>query len=467
MTTETQPPGWTGSTGAQAAEQVRKAIMLKRQGQKLGRDDTPGLIRLFVEGAVDQPLIAAWLATVASCGLDEAEVDALTLAYCGASVAGKIGPPGQFVIDKHSTGGVGDKVTLVLAPLLAAFGIPVAKLSGRSLGVAGGTIDKLESIAGLRLDLDRPAISRVLSEVGMALGSQSRTLAPGDAVTYRVREHTGAVQSTGLIAASILSKKLALGADGLVFDVKWGAGALLNTRADAEALADLMTKAAARFGIAARAKVTRQLRPMGQMVGNALEVREALETLRGQGPEDVVAHSLDLAVEACRLARPDADGPVLRGQLADLLASGRAYEVFRRWCVLQGGRNDAVDAIESGAWPAPAIAINAQRSGVVGYIDPFMIGKACQHVGAGRIESADRIDPLAGVALHVAPGQPVVRGERLATLYSNRADTSLAEWIMAVAFRLDDSPTDDSPTDASSTDASSTDDSWTSDRGLP
>jgi pyrimidine-nucleoside phosphorylase len=368
--------------------------------QRAGRA-TPESVVAFVRGVVDgtvtRPQAPAWLAWAYVHPLDEACTVALThaMAHSGAVLRW---PDGPVLADKHSTGGIGDKVSLVLAPLWAELGRRVPMVSGRGLGHTGGTLDKLESIPGFRTDLEPDALQRVLADVGCFISGQTADLAPADRVLYALRDETQTVASIPLIVASILSKKVAAGVASLVLDVKAGSGAFMERTEDARALAAALVRTARGAGLTCRALVTAMDRPLGRTVGNALEVEEAVETLQGGGPEDLVALTLALT-----------DDP----RAADVLRSGAAYERFGRMVAAQGG------ALGGGllGGGTRTVAVRAPSSGRVTGLDARGLGMAVWLLGAGRRAAGEPIDPGVGARVLVPMGQRVAEGEDLVLLY--------------------------------------------------
>ncbi len=363
------------------------------------------------EGSIPDYQLAAWLMAVYIRGLDDALTVALTRAMA-ASGGDPARHPGR--VDKHSTGGVGDKTTLVVAPLVASFGVPVAKMSGRGLGHTGGTLDKLESIPGFDVHLSRDRLAAQVAEVGVAIAAQSGELAPADGRLYALRDATATVESLPLIASSIMAKKLAGGAPALVLDVKVGRGAFMRDVESARALARLMVHIGRQAGLAVRALLTNMDQPLGWAVGNAVEVNEAVDTLRGEGPPDflelvvAVAHAM-LAVAGVGIT-PEA----VRAQLNN----GQAYAQFRRWIEAQGGRGDAFDAEGHLPLADRHRVYEAPAAGQVGCIDPVAVGEAALRLGAGRLHKEDRVDPAVGVRMLVKVGQQVERGDPIAEVFA-------------------------------------------------
>jgi pyrimidine-nucleoside phosphorylase len=380
-------------------------------------------VRGVVDGSVSRPQAAAWLAWAYARGLTDAETVALTRAMTssGTVLSWEEGPP---LVDKHSTGGVGDKVSLVLAPLWAELGVRVPMISGRGLGHTGGTLDKLEAIPGFRTDLGVDELRGVLRRVGCFVSGQTGDLAPADRVLYALRNETCTVESIPLIVGSILSKKLAAGVRRLVLDVKTGSGAFMQRREDARALASALVRVAQGAGMACSALVTAMDRPLGNAVGNALEVAEAVETLRGRGPSDLVELTVRLA------DHPDA---------ARVLASGAAYGRWERMVAAQGGDPDA-ELLGGGC---ERIEVRADRGGVVVRADARGIGRAAFVLGAGRRRAEEAVDLGVGVVLEQKPGDEVRAGDVLAVVHHRGRAVDEALALISDALRVGDGPADD------------------------
>jgi pyrimidine-nucleoside phosphorylase len=344
-------------------------------------------------------------------------------------------------VDKHSTGGVGDKISLVLAPLVAACGVASPMLAGRGLGHTGGTIDKLESIAGWRGELPPAALVRLLERVGFFIAAQSPRIAPADRVLYALRDATATVESIPLIAASIVSKKVAGGADALVMDVKVGRGAFLHERGQAPALARAIVGLCAHLGLPATALLTDMDQPLGHEVGNASEVAEALAVLRGEGPRDVRELTLRLGVEMLLAGRAAPNSAAARVRLERALDSGAALERFLYGMRLQGGAPRLLE--QPGRLPRARrqLLVRAPRAGYVIDLHPRLVGQAAMALGAGRRRKEDRIDPGVGVTVHARRGDRVAAGEPLATLWYNDATRlASARPAVLVAYRLGAAP---------------------------
>ena len=387
-----------------------ESIAAKVQGQVLSSADMSALIASYTAGEVTDERMAEFTRAVMDHGMSRAELRALTRAMVASGTQLDFRHLGKPSVDKHSTGGVGDKITLILAPLVASFGVAVPQLAGRALGHTGGTIDKLESIVGWRPELSLERMMAALADHGCFVATANADLAPADAKLYALRDVTGTVASLPLIASSIMSKKIAGGASALVLDVKCGSGAFLPTLEQARGLARTLVEIGEDAQIRTRALITDMSTPLGLTVGNALEVREALEVLRGGGPVDVRELTLALAREMLDLAgMPDADP-------AAHLDDGTALEYFQRMVRFQGGDPDA---------PLPVAThqhvIHASSEGTMLSLDALAVGQASWHLGAGRTKIGENVDLTAGIELHATPGQSIQKGQALFTLNANDA----------------------------------------------
>ncbi|OHV32301.1 MULTISPECIES: thymidine phosphorylase [Pseudofrankia] len=423
---------------ADASARAIDAVVRTRMGSALAADEIERLVADFVAGRIPDYQMSAWLATVACRGLSRAETVALTRAYVTGGETLDFARTGRLVLDKHSTGGVGDTVSLVVVPLVAACGVAVAKMSGRGLGLTGGTIDKMESIRGLRLELDADEIYRLVDQVGMVITGQSARLTPGDKVTYALRDVTGTVDSLPLIAASIVSKKIAVGAHGVLFDVKTGAGALLPDQDRALDLARLMVEVATGAGLRCRAVLTDMSQPLGYAVGNALEVSEALDVLRGREVPGLTEVCRTIAALMLRGAEPDLAPEAAERKVNAVLASGEGYERFLRWAVAQGAEPDAL--AEPGGLPTADCReqVVADREGYLEDIDPRAIGTAAIRVGAGRLVKGGPLDHSAGVVLRHRVGDHVSIGEPLAVIHHRHGVEPPVD-LVRDAFRVSES----------------------------
>ena len=408
---------------------VPPLIARKRDGGAL----TDGEIRALVDGAARGTIpdyqLAALLMAIVWRGLESRELVTWTRAMVDSGDRLEWSALPGSTVDKHSTGGVGDKISLCLAPLCAAAGLYVPMMAGRALGHTGGTLDKLETIPGFRTALSPAEFRRVLTRAGFVLAGQSARLAPADRVLYALRDATATVESIPLIASSILSKKLAEGAGALVMDVKVGSGAFLPARSQARALAHALIGLGKRLGLRVRAVLSDMDQPLGAAIGNAAEVREAIDILRGGGPPDVRA--LTVRLGAAGDLRLDALGP--RAQIA----SGAGLERLRLGVGLQGGDVRAID--DPGRLPRARArqVLHAPRSGTVVHVDAGALGRAATLLGVGRLRKEDRISPGGAILLHAKAGTRVERGDPLCTLhYDDHARAHAARALVEGAFRI-------------------------------
>jgi pyrimidine-nucleoside phosphorylase len=397
-------------------------IERKRDGEALAPEELRRLLDAYLTGELADYQMSAFLMAAFIRGLSPAEVTELTRAIIasGARLDPGEGPP---AVDKHSTGGVGDKVSLVLAPLVAEAGLRIPMMSGRGLGHTGGTLDKLESIPGfeVRIELDR--FRAILADVGCAMIGQTDEITPLDGRLYALRDVTGTVPSAALMSASIISKKVAEGISALVLDVKCGRGAFMTDREDAEALARTMVDLAAAEGVTATALLTRMDAPLGRMVGNALEVREAIDCLRGGGPADLREVTLALSAELLVLGGIERDADGARARLEGLLDDGGALERFRRLIEAQSGDPRVVD--DPDRLPAAPVRrdVSVREAGIVD-IDARAVGLASVELGAGRRKTEDDIDPRVGFEFHVQAGDSVDAGDPLVTIHAADEDAA-------------------------------------------
>jgi len=394
-------------------------IIKKRDGQELTTNEIQFFVRGYTRGEIPDYQAAAWLMAVMLRGMTPRETADLTLAMAHSGQTLDLHDIAPLVVDKHSSGGVGDKVSLVIAPLVAASGLPVGKMSGRGLGFSGGTIDKLESIRGYRVNLSVDEFRAQLKQIGIVLSGQSVDLAPADGKLYALRDATGTVPSVPLIASSIMSKKIAAGADAIVLDVKVGRGAFMKTVDDARALALVMVNIGRDMGRKCVALLSDMNQPLGRAVGNALEVREAIDTLHGGGPSDFRHHCLTASAHMLRLGHKVeslAQGEKLAAQLLD---SGQAWTKFVELVRAQDGD---VAMIENPALLPQARlvkAVPALRSGYIAGVDAAQVGMTSVELGAGRAKKGDPIDYAVGLIVHHKVGDAVNTGEPLFTIHAN------------------------------------------------
>ncbi len=404
-------------------------IARKRDGHELSEDELRFFIEGYTTGTIPDYQAAAWAMAVLWRGMTPRETAWLTRAMAFSGDTLDIHDVAPFVIDKHSSGGVGDKTSLVVGPLVASLGIPVGKMSGRGLAFSGGTIDKLESIPGWRASLSLAEFKQQLRTVGMVIAGQTQQLAPADGKLYALRDVTGTVPSLPLIASSIMSKKIAAGADGIVLDVKTGSGAFMKTETEATALARLMIQIGEELDRHMAAVISDMNQPLGRAVGNALEVREAIDTLHGQGPTDFTELVLTVAATMVRLydEAHGETGSDAHQRVTQQLHSGAAWQKFREFVAAQGGDLTTVD--EPQRLPqAPVVApCLATSSGYVAAIDAEAVGLTVVDLGGGRIKKGDPIDPAVGLVLEVRLGDWVEAGQPLAVIHA----ASEAAWETA------------------------------------
>lgn len=412
-------------------------IAAKRDGRELTREEMSWLLRSYQRKEVADYQISAWLMAVYFRGMTARETADLTMAMVESGTRLDLSPLGEFVGDKHSTGGVGDKTTLVVAPLAAAAGVPVAKMSGRGLGFACGTVDTLESIKVFRVQLDADEFSEVAKRTRLVVVAQSPDLAPADGLLYALRDVTATIESIPLIASSIMSKKIAAGATGVVLDVKVGAGAFMKTMDSTRELATTMRDIGRNVGLQVRAVISGMDQPLGWAVGNALEVQEAVQTLRGEGPADLLEVSTTLGAHLLHMAGKAGSVEEGAAQLRDVLASGRALDKFREFIVGQGGDPGFIDdpsLLPQAAWRTE---VPSTTAGFVTAIDAETIGKASVELGAGRAVKGASIDHSVGFVLHKKIGDTVTAGESLATVRAaSEADFQVALRSVRTAFRI-------------------------------
>ena len=390
---------------------IRRLSERKRDGEALTESELRWVVDAYTSGEVDDAQMAAWLMAVCCAGMTDDETHVLTDAMARSGEMLDLSGIDAPTVDKHSTGGVGDKVTLVAAPIVAACGGCVAKMSGRGLGHTGGTIDKLETIPGLRTDLTPDEFLAQAREIGLVVAAQSASLAPADGKMYELRDATGTVDSRALIASSIMSKKLAAGADAIVLDVTVGSGAFMETEEQARAFADLMVSIGRSAGRSMAALLTDMNRPLGRAVGNAVEVVEAADVLAGGGPEDV--REVGLAVAGCMpVTAGIADGiDSARHACDDAIRSGAAAKKLAAMVEAQGGDASALDRTLLGHEPAEVAAWGEDLSGIVTRMDALGVGRAALATGAGRRRKGDEVDPAAGLRIISAEGERTRRGD--------------------------------------------------------
>jgi len=401
-------------------------IAKKRDGLELTGEELKFFVEGYTRGNIPDYQASAWCMAVLLQGMTHAEATALTLHMAQSGDTLDLHKIAPFVVDKHSTGGVGDKTTLVVAPLVACHGLPVGKMSGRGLGFTGGTVDKLESIRGFRVSLTTEEFMDMLATHGIALSGQSADLAPADGKFYALRDVTATVDSMPLIAASIMSKKIASGADGIVLDVKVGRGAFMKTEANAEELANLMVEIGQGVGRRVAAVIADMNQPLGRAVGNALEVKEAIETLQGGGPADFREHCLTVAGKMIELAGKAKHLDVAKSMLAGSLNDGAAWAKFVEWITAQGGDRAVLDNPDLLPQAPLVETVPAPQRGFIAAIDAIEVGQTVVMLGGGRAKKGDPIDYGVGIIHHAKVGDEAAQGEPLLTIHANAPDTLAA-----------------------------------------
>jgi pyrimidine-nucleoside phosphorylase/thymidine phosphorylase len=416
-------------------------IRRKRDGHELTAAEIEFVVGGYTAGDFPDYQIASWLMAVLLKGMTRAEIAALTAAMLrSGEVLDWSHLPGKKV-DKHSTGGVGDKTSLIIAPIVAAAGVYVPMISGRGLGHTGGTLDKLESIPGFRVDLDSKRMEQVLAASRVCLIGQTASIVPADKKMYALRDVTGTVESPALICASIMSKKLAEGIDALVLDVKTGSGAFMKKEADAVHLAELMVETGERMGKKVIALITDMDQPLGHYVGNALEVMECVEVLKGGGPKDLVDLSHDLAAWMIYLGGAAKTVDEARELSIKLIANGAAMEKFREIVRLQDGNAKALDDFFLLPQAQNHEDIASPEAGYVHAMDCEKVGIASLVLGGGRERKEDSVDHAVGIILHKKTGDKVAKGEALCTLYYNTADRlEEARGLITSSYRVAQAP---------------------------
>lgn len=410
-----------------------RILARKRAGLSLEEAELRAVSRGAADGSWSDGQLGAFLMATAIRGLDAAETRALTVAMLESGERWNLAAKVPWLADKHSTGGVGDKISLILAPLLASCGVPCAMLAGRGLGHTAGTIDKLESLPGINLALTRDRALELLDRCGVAIGMSTAAIAPADRRLYALRDTTATVESVPLIVASILSKKLALGATGVIFDVKTGSGAFLPELDQARDLASRLVETAESLGTRAAALLTDMSQPLGRWSGHAAEVVESLEVLAGEGPADLREVTLAQCVAVSELVGT----PCPRAELEAALSSGAARQIFATWVESQGALPGWEEAVRTALAPAAA-SVRAPRGGVLAAVDTRQLGLLLAEAGGGRLLPGSTIDH--GVAFEVRRrlGDPVAAGDELARLHLRRPDATLPPRV-AACFVIGDS----------------------------
>jgi pyrimidine-nucleoside phosphorylase len=412
----------------------------KRDGSTLTAGQWRDIVRACTAGEIPDYQMAALLMAIYFRGLDAEETRALTLAMRDSGDVLQFPPDPRPVVDKHSTGGVGDKVSLPLAPLLACLGFRVPMVSGRGLGITGGTLDKMESIPGLQTALPADRIIQQVQALGCVICGQTERMVPADKKLYALRDVTGTVPSIPLITASILSKKLAEGLGALILDVKFGPAAFMQTLEQGRELAHTMTALGRECGVIIRALLTRMDAPLGRAAGNWLEVRESVECLKGRGPADLRELVVEFAAHLLTQTGKAVDLEAARQQASDCLSSGQPLARWHEMIRAQGANMDAYERLRAGDTQAPVVLeLNAPRDGFVGRCDARLIGEVVRDLGGGRLTKETAIDPRVGVDHLLKPGERVRRGEPLSRIHAaDRARAEAARERLAAAFDVTD-----------------------------
>ena len=414
-------------------------ISKKRHNIELTTAEIEWIINGYTNKEIPDYQMSALLMAIVFNDMTKAERLALTQAMVNSGDVVDLSAIEGVKVDKHSTGGVGDKTSLILGPLVASMGVPVAKMSGRGLGHTGGTLDKLESISGMKIEIEMDQFIQQVNDIKLAIIGQTGNLAPADKYLYALRDVTGTVESIPLIASSIMSKKIAAGADAIVLDVKFGAGAFMKTLDDAKELATAMVEIGRDAGRETVAFLTDMNQPLGFAIGNALEVKEAIETLSGNGPKDLEELVLQFASHMVVLAKKAANTEQAYAQLKEKLQNGEALQKFKEFVAAQGGDTSQIENPELLPTASSVIPVTATEAGYVEKIDALSIGIAAMKLGAGRATKEDTIDMGVGVVLNKKVGEAINQGDVLAYVHTNQADSQEAIEYIKKAYEISSS----------------------------
>jgi pyrimidine-nucleoside phosphorylase len=421
-------------------------ILRKRDGGTLTRDEIAFVVTGVTDGTIPEYQASALLMAIVIRGMSKDETAWLTDAMVHSGIRADLSDISGVKVDKHSTGGVGDKTSLVLAPLAAACGVPVPMMSGRGLGHTGGTLDKLESIPGFRVGLSLDEMKTALKHVGCAMIGQTAQIAPADKKLYALRDVTGTIESIPLISASIMSKKIAEGIDALVMDVKTGSGAFMKTEADSRKLAESLVSIGSASGVKTEALITAMHTPLGRAVGNALEVIECFEVLKGRGPKDLIDLSVELTARMLVLGHVASDRADGERRARAAIASGAGLERFRQIIELQGGDPNVVDDYDRLPHVTDRHVVKAPRSGYLVTLDAESVGKASVALGAGRDRVQDPVDPAVGIMVLAKPGERLTAGDPILELHiRDRSRLGAAEPLATRAIVIGDQPPPSQP----------------------
>jgi pyrimidine-nucleoside phosphorylase len=421
-------------------------IIKKRDGEELSSSEISSFIRGFTHGEIPDYQVSAWAMAVLLNGMSARETADLTLAMAESGEQLDLSLVVPFAVDKHSTGGVGDKTTLVVGPLVAACDVPVGKMSGRGLGFTGGTLDKMESIPGFRVSLTTDEFLKQLDEVGFVLSGQTADLAPADGMLYALRDVTGTVPSIPLIASSVMSKKIAGGAQAVVLDVKVGSGAFMATLEQARSLAALMVEIGEHAGREVIALISDMNQPLGLAVGNALEVKEAVQTLQGEGPGDFHEHCLEVAAHMLCLAGRCTEFALAKEIAREAISNGSARSKFIEMVEAQGGDRSVIEDLDQLPSAAYVQTVGSPASGYLEKLDAKEIGLTAMLLGAGRSQKGDPVDHGVGLVLGGKVGDPIQEGETIYTIHAcNPSDASEAEARLLGCTRISPEPVEPLP----------------------
>lgn len=399
-------------------------IIKKRDGSELTKEEIIFFIEGYTRGEIPDYQAAAWAMAVLLKGMNARETTDLTMAMADTGETLDLSEVVPIAVDKHSTGGVGDKTSITVAPIVAACGLAVGKMSGRGLGFSGGTLDKLESIPGYRVDLSTEEFKKQLKEIGIVLTGQSLDLAPADGKLYALRDVTGTVQSIPLIASSVMSKKIAAGAQAIVLDVKTGKGAFMKTLEEAKKLAELMVSIGELSGRRVIAILSNMDEPLGIAVGNALELTEAVDTLRGKGPADYLEHSLTLSAYMLVLGKKAKNIEEGKRMASEVINNGKAFDMLKRLVDAQGGDTKVIDDLSLLPQAKFTIEVKAENKGWIKEVDAREVGESAVDLGAGRAKKGDAIDPAVGILVHIKVGDIVNAGQVLFEIKTNNLNLS-------------------------------------------
>lgn len=421
-------------------------IVKKRDHGELTREELVFFVQGLTSGEIPDYQVSAWAMAVLLNGMTPRETADLTLAMVDSGEVLDLSSVAPMAVDKHSTGGVGDKTTLVVEPIVSACGLPVGKMSGRGLGFSGGTLDKIESIPGFRTDLTKDEFLRQLGSLGLVLSGQSADLAPADGKLYALRDVTGTVQSIPLIASSIMCKKIAAGARAIVLDVKVGLGAFMTNLDDARQLSEQMVAIGRMSGRRVTALLSNMNQPLGSAVGNALELKEAVDTLHGAGPVDFTEHCLTLSSHMLALGGLVKDLTQGREMAQLALDSGKGWEKLRALVIAQGGDVAAIDRPEKLPGARITRDVRMPRTGYLAQVNARLVGEAAVELGAGRARKGDAIDHGVGIIVHHRVGEEATAGDKMFTIYANREDViPAAEKMLLEAVLISSEPVDPQP----------------------